>query len=103
MKKLTLVLRALIGYSGSSEDPSKMSARFMGVILGAVSQFIPLITLVATKFMTIPAGMSVEQYVDGLTAIAQPLTLLVACIIWVVGAIRAVVNTPTVAGFLKKW
>lgn len=98
MKKLKTMFRALTGYAGSSEHPTKTSMRFMGIITALASQFAPLIAVIASQFV----GGGVIIDVDRLSNIIEPLTLAVACVIWIVGAIRAVLNTPTVSGYLKK-
>ncbi len=101
MQKLKTIFGALVGYAGSSENPNQTSLRFMGIITGVMSQFAPLISLVVvhtTNFCTAGVDVCITQF----TGVIQPLVLAVACGMWIVGAIRAMVNTPTVAGFLKK-
>ena len=95
MNKLKLALRALIGYAGSSESPSKMSLRFMGIITALVSQFAPMISFVVTKIY----GSGIDSV--ELTRLIEPIVLTVACVMWLVGAVRAVLNTKTVAGILR--
>jgi formate hydrogenlyase subunit 3/multisubunit Na+/H+ antiporter MnhD subunit len=95
MNKTKAVLRALIGYAGSSENPSKMSLRFMAIITAVVSQFSPLISVVIAYF----GGDTLSM--EGLSQVMEPIVLTVACIMWLIGAIRAVLNTKTVAGILK--
>lgn len=101
MQKLKSVLNALVGYAGSSENPEKMSLRLMGIITGIVSQFSPLISLVVahtTNLCTAGMNTCTAQF----TSVIEPIVLTMACVMWIVGAVRAVLNTPTVAGFLKK-
>lgn len=93
MKKLKAILQAFTGYAGSSENPEKVSARFMGIALGIASQFAPLIS----SFFSV----NVEQFVTQ----AQPIVLLVAALMWAYGAIKAMwlaaKANPTVGAFLK--
>ena len=95
MNKLKVALRALIGYAGSSESPSKMSLRFMGIITAVVSQFAPIISFVVTRVYG--EGLNGAE----LTQLVEPIVLTVACVMWLVGAVRAALNTKTVAGILR--
>ena len=89
--KIKVILQALTGYAGSSESPEKVSARFMGIALGVVSQFAPLL---ASLF-----GYDVQTFASQ----AQPLVLLVACVLWIFGAIKAcwlaAKASPTIGAF----
>ena len=101
MQKIKAVLSAIIGYAGSSENPQKMSLRFMGIIMGVISQFSPLISLFVmhfTNFCTAGMDICVAQFTD----IVQPLVLTIACVIYLVGMVRAVMSMPKVAGFLRQ-
>ena len=95
LAKLKIVLDALTGYAGSSESPEKVSLRFMGIALGIVSQFMPIIDI-----LHLP--IDVMQFVNA----AQPFVLLVAVIMYVYGAIKATWNalkaSPTFGRFLVK-
>lgn len=101
MKKIKQVLNAIIGYAGSSEAPQKMSMRFMGIITGIISQLSPIIALVVSKMIDLPNGVSATAYVGGLSNMIEPIVLSFACILWIIGAVRAVMATPKVAGFLR--
>lgn len=93
MQKIKAIIQAFTGYAGSSENPEKVSARFMGIALGIASQFAPLIS----SFFSV----NVEQFVTQ----AQPIVLLVAALMWTYGAIKAcwlaAKANPTVGAFLK--
>jgi hypothetical protein len=81
-----------IGWTGSSQNPAEMSARFSSIILVVVSKAV----MFATMF-----GY-VLPYTDAqLQGVASSLAFVFATIYWVYGAIRAVLNRPKVAGFLK--
>lgn len=95
MNKIKAIFRALIGYAGSSENPNKMSMRFMGIITAFISQLAPFIALIVSQF-------DVMLDVNKFAAVIEPLTLSVACVIWITGAVRAVLNTPKVAGYLRR-
>lgn len=93
MKKISAIVKAFTGYAGSSESPEKVSMRFMGIAMALVSQFAPLIA----NFL--PFG--VEDFVRQ----AQPIVLLVACLMWTYGAVKAMwlaaKASPTVGAFLR--
>jgi len=102
MDRIKTALNALVGYAGSSENPQKMSLRFMGILTGLISQFSPLLSLVVAHFSVLPAGVTVEQFSASLSGVIEPMILTGACLMWIIGAVRAVMATPTVAGFLKR-
>ncbi len=94
MQKLKAVLQAFTGYAGSSENPEKISARFMGIALGVASQVAPVITALFS--------VDVTHFVNE----AQPVVLLVACVMWTCGAIKACWSAakanPTLGAFLSR-
>lgn len=89
MKKLLKGINAFVGFAGSSENPQKMSMRMMGVFMGVVSQFMPLIAMAVEKFVELPPGMSAEMFVTNFTSSVEPVILLIAVVIWLIGAFRA--------------
>lgn len=93
MNKVKAVLKAFTGYAGSSESPEKVSARFMGIALGVVSQFAPML---ASFF-----GLDVAEVMHQV----QPVVLLGACVLWAYGALKAMwlaaKASPTLGAFLK--
>lgn len=95
LNKLKIALDALTGYAGSSESPEKVSLRFMGIALGIVSQFMPIIEL-----LHLP--IDVMQFVNA----AQPFVLLVAVVMYIYGAIKAtwiaLKASPTMGRYLVK-
>ena len=92
MKKVKIVLQSMTGYMGSSENPEKMSLRFMGIMLAVVTQFAPLVM----STLGIDAVSIVHQL--------QPLVFSVASIIWILGLTRAVwtaLKTSPLGAYLK--
>lgn len=93
MQKIKVIIQAFTGYAGSSENPEKVSARFMGIALGIASQFAPLIS----SFFSV----NIEQFVNQ----AQPVVLLVAVLMWTYGAIKAcwlaAKASPTLGAYLR--
>lgn len=89
MKKFLRAINAFVGFAGSSENPQKMSMRMMGVFMGVVSQFTPLIAMLIEKFVELPPGMTAETFVSSLTAAIEPVILLIAVVLWLLGAFRA--------------
>lgn len=102
MEKIKTFLNALIGYAGSSENPQKMSMRFMGILMGLISQFSPIIALIVERLTDKPTGVAPEVYIQDLITTIQPIMLSIACVLWVIGAIGAVMRHPKVAGILKR-
>src|SRR5574337_919808 len=98
MQKAKAVFRALIGYAGSSENPEKMSMRLMGIVMGVVSQFSPLISFGVVHLDPNFCPGGIDSCVANLSSVIQPIILTVACVVWVVGAVRAAWNAPIVAG-----
>lgn len=103
MNRIKQVLQALTGYIRSSDNPQQTSLRFMGIITGIAAQFSPIIALIVSKVVTLPAGVSPDQYVASLTQLIEPVALSIACLMWMVGAVRAVMNTSRVVGFLGSY
>ena len=101
MQKIKSIFSAVIGFAGSTENPSQTSMRFMGIITGVISQFSPLLSIVIAHFSVLPAGMTPDQFAGNLTGIIEPIILTIACVMWCVGAVRAAINAPVVAGFLR--
>lgn len=80
---ITKILSALIGYAGSSEDPSKMSMRMMAIVIVLVGKVTAMLAL---------AGV-VLPYTDAQTqSLVGSLAMVVASLMWVVGAVRAMIN-----------
>ncbi len=76
------ILQALIGYAGSSEDPSKMSMRFMAILLAVLGK---VVALAAAAGYVIPfATADLQMFVGSIAFVA-------AALFWVVGAVRAVI------------
>ena len=92
--KITAIIQAFTGYAGSSENPEKVSARFMGLALGIVSQIAPLIS----SFFPFDIEVFANQ--------AQPIVLLTACILWAYGAVKAMwlaaKASPTLGAYLQR-
>lgn len=74
------ILRALLGYAGSSEDPSKMSMRFMAVLLAVLGKMMALAA--ATGYVIPFATADMQALVGGMAFVA-------AALMWSVGLIRA--------------
>ena len=92
MNTIKSFLDAFIGFTGSSQDPAQMSARFSAIIIGVISKVAVLATFAGYVF----------PYSDAqLQGIASSLAFVFAVIYWVYGAIRAIINRPKIAGFLK--
>lgn len=93
MKKLKAIIQAFTGYAGSSENPEKVSARFVGIMMGFVSQFAPIISSV----FSIDAQAFAIQ--------AQPLILVFAVLMWSFGAVKAMwlaaKNSETLGGYMR--
>lgn len=93
MDKVKIVLQALTGYIGSSQNPEAISTRFVGIALGVVTFVAPYIASVL--------GVGAEYVV----AQVQPICYFVAVVWWVVGAIKAVWTAlkshPVVGAWLK--
>jgi hypothetical protein len=91
--KIKIILQALTGYIGSSESPEKISTRFIGVSMGAITFLAP--------FVASLLGVGVESIV----AQVQPIGYLIAVVWWLVGAIKAcwlaLKASPTLGAFLK--
>ena len=100
MSKITLILKALLGYAGSSENPQAMSLRMMGIITGVIGVGVPYIfPVLITLGVHLPFGVTADTVSANLTPIAQAFVYLGAASMWIIGAIRAVVvqlNTPVV-------
>ena len=80
MKK---ILDIIIGYSGSTEDPSKMSLRMSAIIFGVISKLAVVGAL----------GGFVLPYTDAqVQGTIGTLTLVGATFVWLFGLIRAIVN-----------
>ena len=83
MQTIKKILNAIIGYSGSSENPEVMSLRFSSIIMGVISK---IVALCAVAGFVLPyTTADVQLFVSALTLVACSLT-------WAFGLIRAVVN-----------
>ena len=96
MQKIKAIIQAFTGYAGSSESPEAVSTRFMGIAIGLVSQFAPIIVALFHP------SVDITQFVNA----AQPIVLLVAIVMWLYGAIKAcwlaAKASPVVGRFLVK-
>ena len=63
--------------------------RFMGLILGALTPFTPMILLIVEKFISLPVGVTAEQWVEVMSSYMQPIVLSIAAFIYIYGAIKA--------------
>ena len=90
---IKIILQALTGYVGSSENPEKISARFVGVVMGTVVFIAPYLA----SFLHMGAEQIVAQ--------VQPIAYLVAIFWYLFGAIKAVwlavKANPTLGAYLK--
>jgi asparagine N-glycosylation enzyme membrane subunit Stt3 len=98
MERTKRILSAIIGYAGSSEAPQKMSLRLMGIITGVLSQFSPIIALVVSKVVTLPAGVTADAFIATLYPLIEIGTLVFAVVLYVVGLIRAGVSAYRMGG-----
>lgn len=76
------IFSAIIGYSGSSEDPSKMSMRFSSVIIGVIGK---VAAVAALAGYVLPYSDAQIQFT------VASLTMVAASGAWLFGALRAVV------------
>ena len=87
------IFQAFTGYAGSSENPEKVSARFMGIVVGLASQFAPIVS----TFFSVDIQIYVNQ--------VEPIVLLVACLMWFYGAVKACWQaakaSPIVGAYLR--
>lgn len=88
MNKALKALNAVIGFAGSSENPSKMSLRFIGIITGVVTQFAPFISLILAHALGVEGAdpAQVQQVLEPWVYVIGTGT---AIFLWVIGAIRA--------------
>lgn len=73
----------LVGYSGSSEDPTKMSLRMTSITVGVIGK---VAAFAALAGYVLPYSDAQLQFVIGSIAV------VVASISWSVGLVRALVN-----------
>lgn len=96
MKTVLTILNAVVGFAGSSENPSKMSMRFMGIVMAVVAQVTPILLYVAGLVMDLPEGVTPTMVQDSLGPVVQAVTFVVAGILWLVGATRAAMKAYSV-------
>ena len=93
MEKFKAIIQALTGYVGSSENPEKISARFVGTSMALITFLAPFLG----KFL----GMGAEQII----AQVQPIAYMIAIVWYVYGAIKAMWTAakahPTLGAYLK--
>ena len=88
-EKLLAVIQAVTGFAGSSESPEKVSLRLIGLFTAGMSKFIPVVSLFVAYTMKGVTPEQVQATADGITAVAQPIVLFGACLIWITGAFKA--------------
>ena len=80
MQYIKKIADVIIGFSGSSEDPEKMSLRFISIIMGVIGK---IFALCAVAGYTLPFTLTGVQYYVGIFAV------VIASLTWLVGLIRA--------------
>lgn len=81
MNTIKIIFNTIIGYTGSSESPDKMSMRFTAIIIAVIAK---VATIAAIAGYTIPLTDAQSQ------GVAASLAFVIAAIMWVYGLIRAV-------------
>ena len=84
MQKIKKIVDVIIGYSGSTEDPAKMSLRFSSVIIGLISK---IAALAAVAGYVLPYTDAQIQFT------VSSLAIVAASGAWVFGLIRYLWNT----------
>lgn len=89
MQKILKLVDIITGYMGSSDNPQKIATRMMGVYAMILSQFVEPIIRLYFSFQTVPSGVTPEQWaqyvnnaVQGLNSLGEPLVLILGAIWW---------------------
>ena len=84
MQYIKKILDVIIGYSGSTEDPTKMSLRFSSLIVGVISK---LAAVAAIAGYVLPYTDAQVQFT------VASLSLVIASGAWVFGLVRVIWNS----------